>query len=216
MSSWNKTSKVNQHEHRERSQPESRQHLGLLEKKKDYKQRSTDYQTKRNVIRELKKKALDKNPEEYYFNMVNTMLKNGVHSLKNKYKQYDEDQLKLMQTQDLRYIKYKHQLERKKIDRLQSTTHLIDSEQYREAKSHIFFVDTNKQVENFDPVKQMKTHPLLINRISNRLTIEQLKTMNNINNNVDEQQLNKLRKLRKKKYLELEKRMEREKKIKTS
>jgi hypothetical protein len=35
----------------------------------------SDYQTKGNVIRELKKKALDKNPEEYYFNMVNTKLK---------------------------------------------------------------------------------------------------------------------------------------------
>lgn len=32
-------------------------------------------------------------------------------------------------------------------------------------------------VEKFDPVKQMRTHPALINRRSNRLTIEQLKSM---------------------------------------
>ncbi|CAF2054798.1 unnamed protein product [Rotaria magnacalcarata] len=75
MSSWKKSSKVGQVQHRERSQPSTRQHLGLLEKKKDYKERAIDYQTKGNVIRELKKKALDKNPEEYYFNMVNTKLK---------------------------------------------------------------------------------------------------------------------------------------------
>jgi U3 small nucleolar RNA-associated protein 11 len=49
-----------------------------------------------------------------------------------------------MQTQDLKYIKYKHQMERKKIDKIQSSSHLIDSE-YRPAKSHIFFVDSQKQ-----------------------------------------------------------------------
>lgn len=31
-------------------------------------------------------------------------------------------------------------------------------------------------VEKFDPVKKMRTHPSLINRRSNRLTIEQLKS----------------------------------------
>lgn len=49
-----------------------------------------------------------------------------------------------MQTQDLKYIKYKHQMEKKKIEKLQSSSHLIDSE-YRPAKSHIFFVDSQKQ-----------------------------------------------------------------------
>jgi len=110
-----------------------------------------------------------------------------------------------MQTQDLKYIKYKHQMERKKIEKIQSSSHLIDSE-YRPAKSHIFFVDSQKQgllysrrnsphkskflpVEKFDPVKQMRTHPALINRRSNRLTIEQLKSTKL---NLDEQQINVL------------------------
>jgi hypothetical protein len=42
-------------------------------------------------------------------------------------------------------------------------------------------------VEKFDPVKQMRTHPLLINRRSNRLTIEQLKSTKI---NCDEEQMN--------------------------
>jgi U3 small nucleolar RNA-associated protein 11 len=132
-----------------------------------------------------------------------------------------------MQTQDLKYIKYKHQMERKKIDKIQSSSHLIDSE-YRPAKSHIFFVDSQKQgfslfvcfssnkfliinlVEKFDPVKQMRTHPSLINRQSNRLTIEQLKSTKL---NFDEQEINLFQKMRKKKYLDLQKRIEREKKL---
>lgn len=42
-------------------------------------------------------------------------------------------------------------------------------------------------VEKFDPVKQMRTHPALINRRSNRLTIEQLKSTHL---ELDEQQIN--------------------------
>lgn len=108
-----------------------------------------------------------------------------------------------MQTQDLKYIKFKHQLERKKIDKIQKSSHLIDSD-FRPAKSHIFFVDSAKQrsfcfcrfqcvvfvfdlVEKFDPVKQMRTHPALINRRSNRLTIDQLKSTKF---DLNEQQIN--------------------------
>lgn len=110
-----------------------------------------------------------------------------------------------MQTQDLKYVKYKHQMERKKIDKIQSSSHLIDSE-YRPAKSHIFFVDSKKQgltfflfsinlfnnlnknlVEKFDPAKQMRTHPSLLNRRSNRLTIEQLKSTKL---DIDDEQIN--------------------------
>ncbi len=65
-------------------------------------------------------------------------------------------------------------------------------------------------VEKFDPVKQMRTHPSLINRQSNRLTIEQLKSTKL---NFDEQEINLFQKMRKKKYLDLQKRIEREKKL---
>lgn len=36
--------------YRERRQLKSREHLGLLEKKRDYKRRAKDYQSKVNVI----------------------------------------------------------------------------------------------------------------------------------------------------------------------
>ncbi|GAA6220411.1 probable U3 small nucleolar RNA-associated protein 11 [Lates japonicus] len=82
MSSFRKALKSRQRNHHERSQPGSRKHLGLLEKKKDYKLRADDYHKKQNTLAALRKKALEKNPDEFYFNMINSSLQDGVHVTK--------------------------------------------------------------------------------------------------------------------------------------
>ena len=58
-----------------------RSHLGLLEKKKDYLLRSKDYHSKQKRLKALKEKASLKNPDEFYFGMVKSQLKNGIHFL---------------------------------------------------------------------------------------------------------------------------------------
>ena len=57
--------------HKERSQLAHRSRLGILEKHKDYVLRARDYHSKQERITRLRRKAADKNKDEFYFGMVN-------------------------------------------------------------------------------------------------------------------------------------------------
>lgn len=39
----------------------------------------SDYRKKQNALRALQKKALDKNPDEFYFKMIHTQLRVRIH-----------------------------------------------------------------------------------------------------------------------------------------
>lgn len=77
---FNKAHKLAQRLHRERSQPDHRKKFGYLEKKADYKKRALDHQIKAKRIKKLKNKALDRNPNEFNFHMINSRLVDGVHT----------------------------------------------------------------------------------------------------------------------------------------
>ena len=55
--------------YRERGQLQNREHLGILEKKKDYKKRSNNFKQKTAVIKKLSQQAQLRNPDEYYHKM---------------------------------------------------------------------------------------------------------------------------------------------------
>lgn len=82
--------------------------------------------------------------------MINSELKDGRHfDKKNPHDEHSEEQIKLLQSQDYKYILYKRTMELAKMQKLRSTLHLIDHSEKPKNK-HIIFVDSNEDVDNFD------------------------------------------------------------------
>ncbi|XP_029359310.1 putative U3 small nucleolar RNA-associated protein 11 isoform X3 [Echeneis naucrates] len=213
MSSFRKALKSRQRNHHERSQPASRKHLGLLEKKKDYKLRADDYHKKQNTLAALRKKALEKNPDEFYFNMINSQLQDGVHTAKRPKEEAEvtEEQKRIMKTQDIKYVEMKRVAEAKKIERMKGELHLLDADRKQKNK-HTFFVDTKKEVKSFDLAKQLNTAPQLVDRVYNRPTLKTLETKT-IQGAADPCSVKKLARQRDHQYRILSQRIDREKKM---
>uniref|UniRef100_A0A3Q3XKP7 U3 small nucleolar RNA-associated protein 11 n=1 Tax=Mola mola TaxID=94237 RepID=A0A3Q3XKP7_MOLML len=209
MSSFRKALKSRQKQHHERSQPVFRKHLGLLEKKKDYKLRADDYHKKQNTLAALRKKALDKNPDEFYFNMISSNLEDGVHvAKKNNEEEMTEEQKKVMRTQDIKYVEMKRLAEAKKIERLKGELHLLDAHR-KQQNNHTFFVESKEEVHSFDLANHLNTAPELVDRVYNRPTLETLETKI-IQGAAEPHSLAKMRKHR---YKILAQRIDREKKM---
>mmetsp|Transcript_3603 Transcript_3603/g.4779 ORF Transcript_3603/g.4779 Transcript_3603/m.4779 type:complete len:289 (+) Transcript_3603:129-995(+) len=169
--------------HKERAQPRARSHLGILEKKKDYVKRAKDFHRKEDVINRLKQKASMKNPDEFYFGMHRSEVKNGKHSktLEASQEEFDEkigsDTIRIMKDQDLSYIRMQRAKDRKKIERLQESLQLGGESAQPVDRKHTIFVDSKEEAEEFDAAKHFNTLPELVGRSHNRSTIDQVNRM---------------------------------------
>ncbi|XP_029927432.1 putative U3 small nucleolar RNA-associated protein 11 [Myripristis murdjan] len=213
MSSFRKALKSRQRQHHERSQPAFRKNLGLLEKKKDYKLRADDYHKKQNTLAALRKKAMDKNPDEFYYNMISSKLQDGVHVSKKAGEQEEmtDEQKKVMRTQDIKYVEMKRVAEAKKIEKMKAELHLLDAESKQKNK-HTFFVDSKKEVQSFDLASHLNTAPELVDRVYNRPTLQTLETKS-IQGAADPLSIKKMAKQRRHQYKILSQRIDREKKM---
>ncbi|KAL5036914.1 hypothetical protein RTP6_004427 [Batrachochytrium dendrobatidis] len=185
--------------HRERAQPSARSNLGLLEKHKDYVKRAKDFHKKEKALKILKEKATFRNPDEFYFGMVNAKTNKGVHTLQRT-ETFDHELKSLMKTQDQNYINYQRSINLKKIKRLQEDIHFVEEDKEESDKedsedneknsmsdfdepepvqptkklrksgpSHTIFVDDKAQAKSFDSVSYFETVPELVNKPFNRL-----------------------------------------------
>eukprot|EP01024_Parvocaulis_polyphysoides_P039798 TRINITY_DN3601_c0_g2_i2.p2 TRINITY_DN3601_c0_g2~~TRINITY_DN3601_c0_g2_i2.p2 ORF type:complete len:254 (-),score=58.84 TRINITY_DN3601_c0_g2_i2:270-1031(-) len=166
---------IKRRSHKERSQPESRAHLGLLEKKKDYKERAKEFQQKAEAIKQLRRQAEERNPDEFYFAMEYQETQDGIHvggDTRGKPKEISEQEKKLLKTKDLNYILTKMLAEKKKIERLKASLHFLDKNV--KPNQHIVFVDDDEEAKNFEPEEYFDTPAEFLNRTYNRPKKEQI------------------------------------------
>ena len=118
----------------------SREKYGLLEKRKDYLLRARDFHRKERTLKQLQRKAEERNPDEFYHAMERQRTKGGVHqaapgggggggggasggaSGANKYSQ---EELALMRTQDVGYVGSRARAEASRIGRLRASLHFV-------------------------------------------------------------------------------------------
>jgi U3 small nucleolar RNA-associated protein 11 len=168
--------------HKERSQPRARTHLGLLEKKKDYKRRAKDFHFKTDLIQKMKVRASMRNPDEFYFGMKSALVKDGRHTKTQQVQNKERDAeigaeaVRIMKDQDLSYIRMQKQKDTKKMERLKANLHLLEStnDEPQQQRHHAVFVDTARDAAKFDVAEHFDTVPALAGRSFNRPRLETL------------------------------------------
>ncbi|KAG5556080.1 hypothetical protein RHGRI_006639 [Rhododendron griersonianum] len=152
--------------HQERAQPRSRRKFGLLEKHKDYVVRAKAYHKKQDALQKLKEKAAFRNPDEFYFKMINTKTVNGVHKPGSQANKYTEEELMIMKTQDIGYVLQKLQSEKKKIEKLTAVLQSTDSQL---PSKHVYYA------EDREDAKEIQLH---------NSKVEKLPVMANVPENI--------------------------------
>lgn len=149
---------VHRRNHRERAQPHERRKLGLLEKHKDYSERAKDYNKKQEYLKALRTKAAERNEDEFYFGMMSRKGpgsrldgKNwsGLVKKDQSHKKLSVDKVRLLKTQDIKYIRTMRQVVAKEVKQLREQIVLtkgfdnIDKEDQQ--------VDDSEEEEEFNP-----------------------------------------------------------------
>jgi U3 small nucleolar RNA-associated protein 11 len=142
--------------HKERAQPTARRHLGLLEKHGDYKARADNFHKKERRLKALSERAKNRNPDEFYFGMGNSEVVDGKHK-KTESAHFAEhmatlgpEAVKLMKTQDLKYLRAVVSRDKKKAERLKASLHFGTSA----ANKKTIFVDNEE--EAFDRLGEIE------------------------------------------------------------
>jgi len=88
----------------------------------------------------MKEKAAFKNPDEFYFGMVHTKMKDGVHQVRQE-ESHTGDELKAFKREDAGYLSYKLATEKKKVARLRANLHDLSAASHNPQNKRTVFVD---------------------------------------------------------------------------
>ncbi|RPA89813.1 U3 small nucleolar RNA-associated protein 11 [Choiromyces venosus 120613-1] len=188
---------VQRRNHKERSQPSSRQKYGLLEKKKDYVLRARDFNAKKAKLKTLRQKATERNPDEFYYAMINSRTRDGGIRVAARPDEgsLSNDVVKLLKTQDAGYVRLQSAVERKKIERLEERLVLKDKDKEGGGGGgkHVVFVDGEEEARGFRPEVYFGTTKEMVERRFNRMRKEQVAEIED-RKKVAEEKLRKRRK----------------------
>lgn len=201
-------------EHKERGQLASRKRLGFLEKHKDYVLRAQDYNEKQRQLKRLRERAASRNPDEFYFNMERSQMKDGVH-VEDRREALTPEMQKLIDTQDVTYVKMQRDINRNKIEKLKEELHILADQNYKDDESnsrHTVFVDSKEEVASFDVAKHFDTSKEFVDRKHNRPRVAVLEAEDEIVR-PSEEVLVRAVKTREARLQELKDRLEREEQL---
>ncbi|CAL9754962.1 unnamed protein product [Musa acuminata subsp. burmannicoides] len=145
---------------------QQRKKFGLLEKHKDYVLRARAFHQKEDTLRRLREKAASRNPDEFYFKMVNTRMVDGIHRPKSEANKYTPEELMLMKTQDIGYVLQKVQSEKKKIERLNSALHTLD---HQPENKHVYYAEDREEVKEIQSRQLEKQDSLTSVKVPGRI-----------------------------------------------
>ncbi|KAK4524292.1 hypothetical protein GAYE_SCF02G2191 [Galdieria yellowstonensis] len=145
--------------YKERAQPKRRARFGLLEKHKDYVQRARNYHKKERRYKALVEKALQRNPDEFYFKMINSRTENGIHvELAPAHGGISEEESRVQLNRICSYIFTQINHERSRIEALQSELHFTEVPRNNK---HILYVDDTEPEEGDQSINEhIVTSPL--------------------------------------------------------
>lgn len=198
--------------HKERAQPAARRRLGLLEKHKDYIERARDYSKKQGHIKTLKRKASERNPDEFYFEMNKSAFRDGRHKSETGKESLDFEAISHLKTQDIGYLSVRKSMDDSKVARLKENLHMIGS---KPAKLHRVFVNSDEELQDFNVAEHFGTSPELMNRAFNRPKTDDISKLLNVNTNSSEDALAKSLSKKSSAYKELKQRTQRSEKLKS-
>jgi len=125
------------------------------------------------------------------------------------------DQIRLMQTQDYKYVSMRRVMEQRKIEKLKGALHLLDADtaSTRPVNTHTVFVEDETEKRSLNLAKRFDTTQEMLGRTSNRTKLELLKAPEQTSLlsglEVDESALKKKNKA----YKQLSQRIERHKQL---